>query len=193
MANSYLAPPNPKSLPTFSHAPAGIQTLAVARVILLFMNHSFKSKATFGRWLHWRKKLYLVIRGVSRAGLITTAVREIDLIRNLDFLGTSTIVYDFHPTFPLREEIKPFIHSWNMGVFYTNIVHQNELNYLNRTDKVAGAFSGTGHLDFKWRLVTSKEVTFEECMKSHPSCVDHKATKDNIIVFENLQLVHGIR
>ena len=139
------------------------------------------------------KKLYLVLRGASVSGLITTTVKPIDLKRNLDFLGTSTIVYDFHPAFPVKEEIKPFLHSWDMGRFYTNIVHNNELNYLNRTDKVIGVFSGTRHLKFKWRLVTDKSVTFQDCLNKHPSCIDHAETNDNVQVFQNLKLVHGSR
>ena len=148
---------------------------------------------THGRWLHWMKKLYLILRGASKSGLITTTVQPIDLIRNLDFLGTSTIVYDFHPAFSVREQIKPFLHSWNMGRFYTSILHNNELNHLNRTDKVTGVFSGTRHLKFKWRLVTDKSVTFQDCENKHRFCIDHAESNENVIVFENLQLVHGTR
>ena len=71
------------------------------------------------------------------SGLSSQISAPIDIQEKLNHTGTSRYVYDIDPEADLQDSIIPYLHSSDIG---TNIiwVHNNEVDYLGRTDKIAG-------------------------------------------------------
>ena len=84
------------------------------------------------------------------------------------------------------------IYYYSLASRYLQI-HNNEVDYSQRTDSIACIVTGTEHHSFKLRLVTEKYISFDDCFDRHEGCASYKITNKNAIVFTELELQHSVR
>ena len=118
------------------------------------------------------------------------------LTRMYLFTSTGRYVYDIVPNdetqLELQDRIVPFLNSSDIG---RNIVwlHNNEADYTSNMVSSAAIVTGTEHHVFRWRLVTDKSVTYDDCFNRDVRCMAYEQTNKNSHIFRDLELQHSTR
>lgn len=77
-----------------------------------------------------------------------------------------------------------------LNTFYTQ-VHNHEVDYTTRQSQMAAIVTGTEHHKFSWRLVSSKVITYDDCINRNEKCISYETTNKNSHLFRDLELKHS--